>query len=137
MKSSKQKRAELKVARKAKAEKRSQGFADGAPSKARRVPPPGEIHCNPAALAATGSYDTPEFVRRGTYRDLPFTCVDCGKLEIWAATQQKWWYETAKGDVWTTATRCRPCRQKERMRKNETRRVHLEGLAAKAAKRPT
>jgi hypothetical protein len=45
--------------------------------------------------------------------------------------QQKWWYETAKGDVFTKAVRCRACRTKERARKAAARRVHLEGLARK------
>ncbi|HUM95985.1 MAG TPA: zinc-ribbon domain containing protein, partial [Candidatus Competibacter sp.] len=55
----------------------------------------------------------------------------CGKEEIWTAAQQRWWYEEAHGDVWTVAVRCRPCRQQERIRKTEARRIHLEGLAAK------
>ena len=31
------------------------------------------------------------------YLDVSFTCIDCGKSEIWTAAQQKWWYEEAKG----------------------------------------
>jgi Probable zinc-ribbon domain len=54
------------------------------------------------------------FFRSGWYRDEPFHCVDCGKLEIWKDTQQKWWYEVAKGGVLTTATRCRTCRTIQR-----------------------
>ena len=65
------------------------------------------------------------------YLDKTFTCVDCGLEQVWTATQQKWWYEVAKGDVFTTATRCRACRRRERTRKAEARRVHLEGLARK------
>ncbi|MFT3786282.1 MAG: zinc-ribbon domain containing protein [Tepidisphaeraceae bacterium] len=71
------------------------------------------------------------------YEDQPFTCVDCGKHEVWSAAQQKWWYEVAKGDVWTVAQRCRLCRRRERERKNEARSVHLEGLARKAEKKPS
>lgn len=83
------------------------------------------------ALAPDGSYSVPDFVTRGYYVDRPFVCQDCGKAEVWTATQQKWWYEVAKGSVWTTAHRCRPCRQQERERRDEARRVHLEGLARK------
>ncbi len=83
------------------------------------------------ALAPDGSYSIPEFVQRSYYIDQPFICKDCGKAEVWAASQQKWWYEVAKGGVWTMARRCRPCRRKERERQEEARRVHLEGLARK------
>jgi len=50
---------------------------------------------------------------------------------VWTATQQKWWYESAKGDVWTVAVLCRPCRIRERDRKTAARKVHQEGLAKK------
>ncbi|HEX6591161.1 MAG TPA: zinc-ribbon domain containing protein [Moraxellaceae bacterium] len=69
------------------------------------------------------------------YVDRAFDCRDCGSAELWTAKQQKWWYEEAKGHIDSTAIRCRPCRQIERDRKAEARRVHLEGLARKAAGR--
>ena len=65
------------------------------------------------------------------YIDSPFECRDCGSHELWTAKQQKWWYEIAKGPIDSVAIRCRPCRNKERARKAEARRVHLEGLAQK------
>ena len=86
---------------------------------------------NEALLAPYNSYGAPEFVYRGFYRDLPFTCKDCGAEEVWRATQQKWWYEVAKGYVDSTATRCRACRRKERERKNAARTVHLDGIRRK------
>jgi hypothetical protein len=86
---------------------------------------------NPEALAPHNSYGEPGFVTRGFYTDRPFECIDCGKAEVWTAAQQKWWYEVAKGDVFTTARRCRACRRRERERRAEARRVHLEGLARK------
>ncbi len=61
------------------------------------------------------------------YYDVEFTCRDCGSVEIWKAAQQKWWYEEVGGYFFATAVRCRSCRQKERDRKQEARRVHLEG----------
>lgn len=85
-------------------------------------------------LAPNNSYSDPEFLPRGYYKDKTFTCRDCGKEEIWTASQQKWWYEIAKGDVFTQASRCRSCRRRERERRNEARRVHLEGLALKPTK---
>ncbi len=84
---------------------------------------------NRQALAP--SYGTPEFVTRGYYTDQPFECIDCGKAEVWTPAQQKWWYEVAKGDVFTIARRCRACRRRERERRAEARRLHLEGIARK------
>ena len=92
------------------------------------------IAVNTSLLAPTNSYGRPDFVYRGFYVDLPFTCKDCGKKEVWTSRQQKWWYEVAKGDMFTVATRCRPCRRKENQRKTESRKVHLEGLARKRVK---
>lgn len=51
------------------------------------------------------------------YIDLPFTCRDCGKEEIWRSEDQKWYYEEAKGHIDATAVRCRECRT-ARKRKN-------------------
>lgn len=96
----------------------------------------GRAMVNPARLVPNYNYssDEPEFLKRGYYVDKSFACRDCGQAEIWTATQQKWWYESAKGGVHTQASRCRPCRYRERQRVAEARRVHLEGLAAKSKK---
>ena len=67
------------------------------------------------------------------YYDFEFTCVDCGIEQTWTAKQQKWWYEEAGGYFFAGAIRCRICRQKERERKNEARKSHLEGLQKKGA----
>jgi hypothetical protein len=91
----------------------------------------GRTKVNASLLRPDNSYSLPDYVTRGYYLDRPFTCKDCGKPEVWSATQQKWWYESAKGGVWTVATRCRACRRRERERRNEARRVHLHGLARK------
>lgn len=50
--------------------------------------------------------------------DVPFTCIDCGKSEIWSAQQQEWYYSVAKGSLYATAVRCRECR-KLRARTND------------------
>lgn len=65
------------------------------------------------------------------YEDQPFICKDCGKSEVWKASQQKWWYEVAGGLFETKAIRCRKCRATERTRKAEARRVHLDGIRNK------
>jgi hypothetical protein len=65
------------------------------------------------------------------YVDQPFTCVDCGKREVWTAADQKWWYEVAQGKIASRAGRCRDCRRKRRLRRSQERRAHVEGLVAK------
>ena len=90
-----------------------------AEARRRRVP------VNPGRLGPNHSYGVPAFVERGYYVDLPFRCKDCGSMETWRAAQQKWWYEIAKGDPWTTAVRCRSCRRKERRRRESARETHL------------
>jgi hypothetical protein len=90
---------------------------------------------NEQALKPYNSYGCPDFVQRGYYEDMPFKCQACGVAQIWTATQQKWWYEVAKGDVYSAPKLCRPCRRKEQARRAEARRVHLEGLARKKQQR--
>ncbi len=49
------------------------------------------------------------------YSDTEFTCVDCGKEEVWTVRQQQWWYEVAKGSINAGAIRCRDCRRIDRL----------------------
>ena len=58
------------------------------------------------------------FLNSGVYEDKTFVCADCGKVEVWAAKRQKWWYEDMKGNHFSKAIRCRECRRKEKTRKN-------------------
>jgi hypothetical protein len=96
--------------------------------------PPGLVRVNVEALAPSKSYGVPRFVERGYYEDVPFTCQGCGSHEIWRAAQQKWWYEVAKGYVYSGAKLCRTCRRREQARRAEARRVHLEGVARRKAR---
>ena len=128
VKSHRQRRSEITQHR---AKKRlAADVAKAAKEKQRRLA--GQVLVNPANLKPTNSYGIPDFVEREYYEDKPFRCKDCSKEEVWTATQQKWWYEVAQGDVWTTATRCRACRRKESARKAEARKIHLDGIARKA-----
>lgn len=132
MKSGKQRRQDIKAKRLAKQTLASErAVASRAAEQAKLHAAAGGQRVDTTALAPDGSYSVPDFVTRGYYVDCPFVCQDCGKAEVWTATQQKWWYEVAKGSVWTTARRCHPCRRQERERRDEARRVHLEGLAQK------
>lgn len=75
------------------------------------TPPPesSRISADLSRQAPNNSYDPPRY-----YEDRPFTCVDCGKEEIWTAERQKWWYEVAKGPIYSRAVRCRECRRARR-----------------------
>lgn len=79
------------------------------------------VGVDPGALASSNSYSQPDFVLRGYYVDLPFTCRECGVEQVWTAARQKWWYEVTKGDVFSTARLFRPCRQRERARRGDAR----------------
>ena len=131
MKSNKQRRAEILARRRKRAEKaRVVSRVDP-----RDPMPPEEAMapCNPKLLAPYNSYGVPPFVERGYYVDTAFECASCGNHEVWRATQQKWWYEVAQGNVESRAKSCRNCRRVERERKAEARRIHLEGLEKKSA----
>ena len=136
MKSNKQKRQELAEKRGTKEAKRRE---ENQEQKRRRQWAPlraGEIalvdrtklHSYGRLIFSTPSDNAknPRF-----YEDIPFTCKDCGRQEIWTAGRQKWWHEQMGGDVETTAVRCRNCRAKERARKAEVNRVREEGLERK------
>lgn len=131
MKSGKQKRLEIKAKRKQKVAKIQSRDKQQALHLRPVLGPP----VNEASLAPYNSYGVPDFVQRGFYVDMPFQCKDCRKEELWTGTQQKWWYEVAKGAVYSGPRRCSPCRRKERERREGARRVHLEGLERKAQRK--
>lgn len=96
--------------------------------------PPGAVLANREALQHNQA-TFPEIAYPLYYADRPFRCRDCGADEVWRATQQKWWYETAKGRIDTMAVRCRNCRRKERERVAVAREQQLAGMTRKAQKR--
>ena len=59
------------------------------------------------------------------YEPVPFRCMDCGKEEIWTARQQKRWYEDCQGRIYSTTTRCLPCRIARRQKLADQRCVQL------------
>jgi hypothetical protein len=129
MKGNRQRRREILARRKQLAIKRA-----GTGDKVSGAGTSRFIPVNSSVLAPNNSYGVPDFVQRGYYVDRPFRCIDCGKEEIWTGSQQKWWYEVAKGFVYSTAVRCRSCRRRERARRTDARRVHLAGAGAKATR---
>ncbi|MBS1160607.1 MAG: hypothetical protein H6R15_3026 [Proteobacteria bacterium] len=133
-KSGKQRRVELLAARERRRQRRSrQAKADASPAVKRC--PAACVPVDPARLQPYNSYDVPDFVWRGYYVDLAFRCRDCGAEGVWTAERQRWWYELAGGDVYTTACRCAPCRAKARQRKTEARQRSLPGWLDKQAAR--
>jgi hypothetical protein len=131
MKSGKQRRNEIESKRAARRATRTKPHE----TSALELRPFETVPVNPKLLAPSNSYGVPDYVSRGFYTDLPFACAGCGKEEIWAATQQKWWYEVAKGYVYSTAKYCRPCRRKEQARRAEARSRQLEGVTKKRAEK--
>ncbi len=75
------------------------------------------IPVDPTKLAPKSTYNPPEFLTRGYYLDYAFNCRSCGVPQLWTAAQQQWWYEVAKGDIFSTASQCRACRQADREKK--------------------
>jgi predicted RNA-binding Zn-ribbon protein involved in translation (DUF1610 family) len=68
---------------------------------------PSAVPADPAKLGHINTYGfLPEF-----YVDVPFECRDCGKVEIWRARDQRWYYEEAKGHIDARAVRCHACRK--------------------------
>jgi hypothetical protein len=68
------------------------------------------------------------------YRDEEFTCKDCGVREVWTAEQQRWWFEVAKGQINSRATRCRSCRRAWREKTGKV--SHAERQARKQGSAP-
>ncbi|HEY1066192.1 MAG TPA: zinc-ribbon domain containing protein [Pirellulales bacterium] len=87
------------------------------------------IPANLNAQAPNNSYGPPLY-----YRDRPFQCVDCGVTQVWTAKQQQWWYEVAKGPIYSLAKRCRACRAALRAAHRGTpRKSHAERRREAAA----
>lgn len=74
---------------------------------------------DPNALEPCNNYGTPDFLARGYYLDIPFTCASCGSEQVWTASRQKWWYEVAKGSIYSGAKHCRTCRRDARRHKGK------------------
>jgi hypothetical protein len=117
MKSGKRRRKELEKRRATRAERDLMTRRDvGRRERERAAAQAGAsgVIMNAGALAPYNSYSDPDFVIRGFYVDQPFRCLGCGKEQIWTGTQQKWWYEVAKGEVYSKAVFCRECRRKRK-----------------------
>jgi hypothetical protein len=128
-KSGKQRRAEIKAAR------RAHRLAACASRQVATLRPVGPVvPVDPSRLTPNNSYGMTDFIQRGYYLDRTFICSDCGAACVWTAEQQRWWYETVGGSQYATARRCRACRLRERQRKELARQVSEAGLLRKQAR---
>ena len=119
MKSNKQRRKEIKAKRKKRAELKAVG-----PVRVVSYRPLYSVEANQNELLHNNTYGLlPTY-----YVDKPFKCCDCGKNEIWTAISQKWWYEVAKGHIDSIAVRCKTCRKKLRLEK-EQQKQHMNLMA--------
>jgi len=119
MKSGKQRRLEIKEKRR----KKAKIYAEIDTTDISNMPS-GAIKSNYSNLDHNNIYDLlPKF-----YIDKSYSCKDCGSNEIWTAKQQRWWYETAKGHIDSTAVRCRRCRNIIKEQKQEQKK-HMEKMA--------
>jgi len=127
MKSGKQRRAEIKARRL----ERAAAVAGLNPRVVLRSLPLGSVIADATQLGHVSTYRSLPFF----YLDKAFICRDCGVEEVWTAKQQKWWYEIAKGNIYSTAVRCRACRRVEQARVGAARRTSVEGLRLKQVSR--
>lgn len=132
-KSGKQRRAEMRAARQRRQTRRASRSATAEGLVAPACGPTACVAVDPSCLRPNNSYSVADFVQRGFYRDIAFRCIDCGAEGVWTAERQRWWYEVAGGDIFTTARRCAHCRAIERQRKEAARQSALAGKLHKLA----
>jgi hypothetical protein len=104
--SNKQKKTQLRLQTQARRRKRL--AAEGRLVRGVEVPPKA-VPADPSKQSRQGTY-----AERFYYVDQEFTCVGCGVTEVWTSTQQKWYYEVARGSIYGRANRCRACRRRRR-----------------------
>lgn len=72
--------------------------------------PPGAVRGNVHKQLLCSMSDVPRYF----YVDESKTCVQCGKTFVFAAAEQKYWYETLGFRFESVAIRCIPCRRRRR-----------------------
>lgn len=133
MKSGKQRKKEMVIERAQRKARERLAKAEASRAKVAAVGVP----VNRELIAPFNSYGEPDWLSRGYYLDWPFTCRDCKAEQVWTGTQQKWWYEVAKGYPYSGPTRCGACRRKVRAAKEENARRTEAGRQRKAQERST
>ena len=125
MKSGKQRRHEIKQKRAERAEALKRDLEGKAFLEAKALSST-VVQADHSELAHNNTYGSlPDY-----YHDVVFNCIECGESSLWTAKSQKWWYEIAKGSIWSTASRCSSCRKVRREAKEEQKK-HMEEMAKK------
>jgi hypothetical protein len=89
--SNKLKRAELQAKRETRRKKAVKERQPKSPSNGSGYDtaiPPGAIAADLTQQVPNNSYASKPLF----YVDQPFACTDCGREEVWTASQQKWYY---------------------------------------------
>ncbi|MDP4646649.1 MAG: zinc-ribbon domain-containing protein [Akkermansiaceae bacterium] len=119
--SNKQKKKDLLTRREARSKTKAQislqqGLQDGS-----------VVRSNPEKISSRSVLPSvPEF-----YFDHEFACRNCGVVEVWTAKRQKQYYEEQQGEIEGRPIRCNTCRKIERERRDEVRRLQIEGMQKK------
>lgn len=111
MKSNKQRRAEIKAQRLARAARLEARMRAPALRGHACLRAPG---MEPADAGVLGLHNSTWGALPTFYLDRAFICRDCGAEEIWTAKQQKWWYEVVHASIESHAVRCLACRRARR-----------------------
>jgi hypothetical protein len=90
MKSGRQRRQEIFLRRRARSEAPRRNAT--LPWESNRIPKRA-VAADPEKLWHDNTYGP----RPLYYLDVPFSCIDCGKSEVWTAAQQKWWLRGGEG----------------------------------------
>lgn len=70
-------------------------------------------HIPGTAVEADLSRQTPSTIPVTHYYDIERVCRDCGRLFVFYAREQKYWYEELGFSLDSDCVRCVPCRKKE------------------------
>ncbi|MDH6591297.1 hypothetical protein M2165_001186 [Variovorax sp. TBS-050B] len=111
MKSNKQRRAEIKAHRLARAARIEAELRAPDRPRGALLRAPG---MEPADLEVLARHNNTYGTLPTHYLDRAFTCRDCGAEEVWTAKQQKWWYEVVHASIHGGAVRCLACRRARR-----------------------
>jgi hypothetical protein len=55
------------------------------------------------------------------YKDIEFSCADCGRFECWSAESQQHYFEVLQASPYKQPKRCYECRQNEVLRLDKAR----------------
>ena len=133
MKSNKQRRAEIRAHRLARAARLEAELRGADPRFFPAMRTPGVVPADAALLARLNPWwmgTIPSF-----YLDQTFNCNRCGETSVWTARQQKWWYEDVHGRLDSRAVLCLVCRRAQRAERAAALAVEGADLVGQASRR--